>query len=104
MDWEQVGGGTRRRSDPAAARGSGLPDFAVSGHPGFDTARFWVREHMHETCKPHVLFVRGYGILGGLRSVGAVLRWRSSPACAHSRVAGLDLDTKGPVCVRKAKT
>ena len=34
---------------------------------------------------------------------GAVLRWRSSPACAHSRVAGLDLDAKGPVCMRQVK-
>ena len=68
--WEQVGDGTRRRSDHAAARGSGLPDFTVSGHPGFNTALFWVMVPRHETCTPPVLFVRGYGILGGLRSVG----------------------------------
>ena len=49
MDWEQVGGGTRPRSDPAAARGSGLPEFAVSGHPGFDTAQFWVRKVVRDT-------------------------------------------------------
>ena len=47
--WEQVGDGTRRRSDPAAARGSGLPDFTVFGRPGFDMARFWVREVVRDT-------------------------------------------------------
>ena len=47
--WEQVGGGTRRRSDPAAAHGSGLPDFTVFGRLGFDMARFWVREVVRDT-------------------------------------------------------
>ena len=26
-----------------------MPDFAVFGHPGFDTARFWVREVVRDT-------------------------------------------------------
>ena len=84
------GGGTRRNSMFRDGAARSLPDFAISGHPGFDTARFWVREQWHETCKPPVLFVRGYGILGGLSSVGggsAVAELAGVRALAHGWAA-----------------
>ena len=55
-------------------------------------------------CVNHLCCLCGAtGYWAACTASGAVLQWRSSPACAHSRVAGLDLDAKGPVCMRKAK-
>ena len=71
------GGGTRRSSISAAARGSGSPELAKSGTPGVGLNRGWAKEGQRGTRKP-LVGLTGFGrALGGAcKNDGGSARWR----------------------------
>ena len=81
-----------------ACQTSPFPAIRASIRLDFGSGSTGMRRVNHMCC-----LCGATGYWAACAASGAVLRWRSSPASAHSRVAGLDLDAKGPVCMRKAK-
>ena len=81
------GGG--RRPLPVAARLGNSPDFTEIGAPGVKMARVWVWDDLHDTHDPPEALARHGGTLGCVRKGDGGSAWRRSPACAHSRCAGL---------------